>query len=252
MNSTWLWTTDSRITTNDRMSYASFYNQWLGFSSCHHSYLEWSASAHNLSTLTTSFQSTFEDLLCPNVLPMNTKCLLSNNLNSLTAFCYIKQVLKVIWQKGRITAAHGRFYHIRQGRQCDHLTHASLGLPKYIPKTASWSAVFAQLWQKVPILYNGLTLSPQNFPFARGSGPYLIHGFMGPYKSKSKRHFDQFSHFHRAHNRDRQTHWPRYSIYNNRPHLSGTVMRPKIWKLLATVIKAIIVSSLSSSSSSDD
>jgi len=140
MNSTWLWTTDSRITTNDRMSYASFYNQWLGFSSCHHSYLEWSASAHNLSTLTTSFQSTFEDLLCPNVLPMNTKCLLSNNLNSLTAFCYIKQVLKVIWQKGRITAAHGRFNHIRQGRQCDHLTHASLGLPKYIPKTASWSS----------------------------------------------------------------------------------------------------------------
>jgi len=40
-------------------------------------------------------------------------------------------------------------------------------------------------------------------------------------------HRDRFSRFYRAHDRDRQTDRLRYSVYNSRPPLCSTAMRPK-------------------------
>jgi len=50
-----------------------------------------------------------------------------------------------------------------------HLTHASLGPPESMPQTVSrsvWLFLHHSSEQKVPILYNGPPLSPQNCPFA--------------------------------------------------------------------------------------
>jgi len=53
----------------------------------------------------------------------------------------------------------------------------------------------------------------------RDLNPHLIHGLLGPSESDPKRHLDRFSRFCRAHERDEQTHKPRYSVCSNRPHL---------------------------------
>jgi len=59
--------------------------------------------------------------------------------------------------------------------------------------------------------------------------------FLGPSESTTQRHLDRFSHFSRAHDRDRPTDRPtdrqtykqtdriRYYICNNSPHLHSTV-----------------------------
>jgi len=80
-----------------------------------------------------------------------------------------KRVVKLIWQKGCVAAAHGRIKHIRQV--------APLCTP--IPHMLPWTHP-----------------SPQ-----------------------PGRHLNRLSHFCPAHDRNRQTDRPRYSISNNTPHL---------------------------------
>ena len=61
------------------------------------------------------------------------------------------------------------------------------------------SAVFAQMTAEcpVPILYNGMPLSPpQNCPFPWGDmDPHLIHGSLAHPSPQPKWHLDRFSHF---------------------------------------------------------
>jgi len=47
----------------------------------------------------------------------------------------------------------------------------------------------------------------------------ITHGSLGPPKSTFQRHFARFSHYSRAHDRDRPTDRPRYSIYSKRLYL---------------------------------
>jgi len=92
-----------------------------------------------------------------------------------------------------------------------------------------------------PILYNGLPLPPSKLPFYRGGSgplyftmgcpfppqncpftegdldPYVTHGCLGP--PSPHWYLNQFSHFCRVQDRNRQTDRPCYSIYNNRPYL---------------------------------
>jgi len=66
--------------------------------------------------------------------------------------------------------------------------------------------------QQVPMLYNGPTLSSQNFPLHGGSGPHLIYGSLAHPNPQTKW-------------TDRPTDRPNYSVCNNRPHLR-TAMWP--------------------------
>jgi len=62
----------------------------------------------------------------------------------------------------------------------------------------------------------------------RRSRTHLIHGFLSPLKPITKRHLNRFGSFYRAHNCDKQTDRPCYSVCNNRLHLhNSTTMRPK-------------------------
>ena len=61
---------------------------------------------------------------------------------------------------------------------------------------------------KVPILYNGPPLFPQNCPFVSGDiNPHLIglHGALGPPEFTAQRISQSVQPFYKAHDRDRQT-----------------------------------------------
>ena len=89
-------------------------------------------------------------------------------------------MVKVIWQKGCITAAHGWFSGIRQvAPMCIHPTHASLGPPKSTTQMASESVQ--------PFLHSSLqsvvghVLSHKNWAFVRKrSGDQSNTWFLGP------------------------------------------------------------------------
>jgi len=95
----------------------------------------------------------------------------------------------VIWQKGHITSAHGRFSGIRQV--------APVCTP---PNTFPWAYTSQQPKQHLDQLSHFCTahgrvssglprhiISPKNCPFAWGDlDPHLIHGSLGPPESKSK------------------------------------------------------------------
>jgi len=58
------------------------------------------------------------------------------------------------------------------------------------------SAVFAQIMQRVPILYNGQPLSPSKLPYGMGeSGPHLIHGSLGLPESTTQMASQSVQHF---------------------------------------------------------
>jgi len=101
--------------------------------------------------------------------------------------------------KSHIAAAHERFNRVFSGSANvhPHLTHASLGPPESLPQTASRSVrPFLHRWpQRVPILYSGPPLPPQNCPFSLGSGPHLIHDPWAHTTPQPKQHLDLFSHF---------------------------------------------------------
>ena len=78
-----------------------------------------------------------------------------------------QQVFKVIWQKGHTAAAHGRFSGICQvAPVCTPTNTCFLAHPSPQRKTASWSVqpVLHSSRQSIPILYNGLPLSPLKVP----------------------------------------------------------------------------------------
>ena len=69
------------------------------------------------------------------------------------------------------------------------------------------SAVLHISRQRVPILYSGLSLSPQNCPFALGIpdlDTHRIHGSFGPPESTSQPALQSVQPFLQAHDRDRQ------------------------------------------------
>jgi len=74
-------------------------------------------------------ESNFLYTLCPMLLPRNNKI-------------SVKQVVKVIWQKGRIAATHGQFSRICQVLPvCTHLIHASLKPLESTSQRTSWSVL---------------------------------------------------------------------------------------------------------------
>jgi len=100
--------------------------------------------------------------------------------------------------------------------------------------------VFAQLTLFPTNTQNPTMLSigqtPSTVPHSRGASavtgtagvkksllghPHVIRGSLDSLKSTSKRHLDRFGRFCRAHDRDRQTDKPRYSVFNNRLHLAS-------------------------------
>jgi len=92
------------------------------------------------------------------------------------------------------------------------LIRCSLGQPDSASQVASRSdqPFMHSSRQTVPILYNGRCSCP------RPKKLVLPKGESGP---QPKRHFDRFSRFCMAYYCDRQTHRPRYSVCNNKPHL---------------------------------
>ena len=124
-------------------------------------------------------------------------------------------------------------------RQCaPHLTHACLHPPESIPQTASQSGqpFLHSSRQKGTVVYNGPSLLLEIASCMGGSGHHQIHNSLGPPESATKRHLDRFGCFCRAHNHDRPTDRPCYSVCNKRPHLRSTAVRPKKWKLHITVM----------------
>ena len=97
-----------------------------------------------------------------------------------------------------------------------NLTHDCLGPLKSISQMAPQLVrpFLHSTEQRVPILHNGCSFPPKNCPFAwEDLDPHLMRGLFGP--RGSKQHLDQLSSFCRAHNCDRLTDRPRYSVYNN-------------------------------------
>jgi len=99
-----------------------------------------------------------------------------------------------------------------------HLIHGSLGQPE-----SSTQPLLHRWPQSVPILYNGMPLSPSKLPRPLdGSEPPSNTWFLGPTRvlnptaSRSEQPFLQGSSVCQT---DRQTDRPRYSVGNNRPHL---------------------------------
>jgi len=91
------------------------------------------------------------------------------------------------------------------------------------------SAVFTQLTAEGPYTYFTMG-SPSPLKFATSHvryGPHLIHDSLGgPPEATTKRYLHRFSRLCGAHDRDRATDRPRYSLCNNRPHLRTIAMRP--------------------------
>jgi len=89
----------------------------------------------------------------------------------------------------------------------------------HIPNCISiGSAILHSSWQTVLIFYNGPPLFPSKLPIhKRDLDSHLIHFLCPP---ESATHVTSPSvYFCRAHDHDRQTDRPRYSVCNNRPHL---------------------------------
>jgi len=101
----------------------------------------------------------------------------------------VKQVVNVIWQKGRIAAAHGHFSCTRQvASMCTPCNTCFLGLTwVHNPDVISiGSAVFAQLTTVSLYFTIGRPFSPQNCPFPWGDLYHLIHGLLGPPQSSTQ------------------------------------------------------------------
>jgi len=140
-------------------------------------------------------------------------------------------MVRVIWQKVRIAAAHGRLNRIRQGRHIAPLsnTYASLDPPESTSQMTSRS-----VW---PFLHNGppLVLSKLLVRIGRPGPPSNIW-FLGPTWVHSPNDISIGSAvFCRAHDcnwpTDRQTDKPRYtpSVTIGRIYIHNTAMRRKKW-----------------------
>jgi len=106
--------------------------------------------------------------------------------------------------------------------QCaPHLIHASLAHPSAHPKQYldQFSRFCTAHCREAPILHNGPIVSPQNCPFPwRHPDSNLLGGSFGTHESTTKTASgvaQPFLHGSQLWQTDR----PRYSIYNNRPHL---------------------------------
>jgi len=110
------------------------------------------------------------------------------------------------------------------GESGPHLTHDSLGHSQLTIQTASQSVQLLshRLPQSVPILYNGMTLSPSKLPISmRRSGPPYNTWFPGPIWDLNPNGFLIRSAIFAGLTSvtDRQTVRPSYSVGNNIPHL---------------------------------
>ena len=102
-----------------------------------------------------------------------------------------KQVVKVIWQKGRIAAAHGRFNGIRQLAPVCTPPNACFPGPTWVlnPNGISiGSAVFACTAHRwVSPYFTMCCPSPSKLPILMGDlDPHLIHGSLGPPESSTQ------------------------------------------------------------------
>ena len=137
------------------------------------------------------------------------------------------------WQKGRIAATHGRLNCVRQAEpMSDPSNRCFLGpTPLSNPNGISiGTAVFAQLITDDPYTLQWAALSIKIVPLRTWDlDPRLTHGSLGQPVSMSQTPSRSVQPFCRAHDRDRQTDRPRYSVCNNRPHLRRitATTRPK-------------------------
>jgi len=143
----------------------------------------------------------------------------------------IIKVVKVIWHTATLPPqTEGSIVFGRLCQCAPHLIYSSLDPPDSASQNARQSVqpYLQGSRQRVPILYNGPPFPLKIAPL-RGVdlNPHLIHGSLGPPKSTTQRTSRSLQPFCRAHDCDRLTNRPRYSICHNRPHLRGTAMQPK-------------------------
>jgi len=124
-----------------------------------------------------------------------------------------RQVVKEIWQIGRIAAAHGRFNGIRQFNTPPSTRF--LGSTRILnPNGISiGSTVFAHLTAKNPYTLERAPFSSKTALPMGDLDPHIIHGFLGPPKSSTQTASQLVQLYLQAH------YWPLYSAGNNRPHL---------------------------------
>ena len=143
-------------------------------------------------------------------------------------------MVKVIWQKGRIAAAHGLFNRIhRVAPICTPMQHMLPGAIRAHNPNDIWigSSIIAQLTaERLYTLQRAwATFLPSKLPLPMGgSGPHLIHDFLGhPVTPQPKWHLDWLSHFCRGHDCDRPIGHTIQSVTTGCIYVRSTAMRPK-------------------------
>jgi len=128
---------------------------------------------------------------------MQQQCMLFTTLT--------EQVVKVTWHKSTslTTQTHTDGSDVfARWRQC---AHPSSTLPNIIYTMSVLPTAKISTVRHVWACPRLASFRPQNYPFAVGSEPHLIQDSLGPPKSTSQKHLNQFSHFCRAHSCDRHT-----------------------------------------------
>jgi len=111
----------------------------------------------------------------------------------------LRQVPKVIWQEAA-SPCHPSRWRMHSSAACAGQTHSPEAAGE---QWAMHSCVGA--FQSVSGQSAGIC-PPQKYPFPWGDlDPHLIHGFLDPYESASKRHLDRFSRFCTAQPRNQHT-----------------------------------------------
>ena len=138
-------------------------------------------------------------------------------------------MIKVIWQKDRIAAAHGRLNRIRQVAPLYTPSSICFFGPTRVRTpngTSVGSAVFAQLTAQGPYSLQWAAPFPSKLPIRMGAlHPYLIHGSLGSPQSTTQTTSRSVQPFCRAHDRDRQTDRSRYSVCNNIMYTAYVVLQ---------------------------
>ena len=97
--------------------------------------------------------------------------------------------IKLISQKGRITATHGRFSHIRQvAPVCTRSNLCFLGCPQVHTSNGVSIQPFLHSSQQIVFtVYNGPSLSPSKLPLCMWDlDAHLMHGALGPPEPTTK------------------------------------------------------------------
>jgi len=130
----------------------------------------------------------------------------------------MKQVVKVIWHTATSLLHMDGSIVFTRFRQCaPHLVHQICICTTAVLPPAESLSVYQPL---------RMSWAPQNCPYSFGnwSGPHLIHGSLEPTESTHQAASRSVHPYCGAHDRDRLTDRPRYSVCDNRLHLCSNTM----------------------------